>query len=167
MVHCATNGSSSHHENSATHQSKYSSVGLFPRVQLGGQATLPTLSPRISQKVGRTPVRVRIASPSLDESRFRYTHRSYFQGRFSLLQGIYYHNMYLMLSRRHSFCGGSSEAVVDKTLFLKRSPSMVQNIVAEKVNPTRLRDIEPATVETSQDFSRKRMFSECQDPCVS
>ncbi|XP_034231674.1 nuclear envelope pore membrane protein POM 121-like [Thrips palmi] len=65
VVNCATNGSSSssYRENSATHQSKYSSVGLFPRVQLG-QSILPTLSPHNSQKV-RTPVRVRIAPPSL------------------------------------------------------------------------------------------------------
>lgn len=69
VVNCATNGTntSPYRENNATHHSKYSSVGLFPRVQLG-QSILPTLSPQNSQKV-RTPVRVRIAPPSLHNRR--------------------------------------------------------------------------------------------------
>ena len=69
LVHCASNGSA-YHEKLATHQSKYSGIGLFPRVQLEKHSTLPTLSPRNSQKVARTPVRVRIAPPSLSERRY-------------------------------------------------------------------------------------------------
>lgn len=135
VVNCAVNGSSPSNGNGSTHQSKYSSIGLFPRVQLG-QSTLPTLSPRNSQKIGRIPVRGWIAPPALAER-----------------------------SRRHSISVGPSERVGDKAEVLKRSPSFSNpSSNGESGSPSsKFANVDASVVE-NQEASRKRILSEYLDP---
>ncbi|XP_026277659.1 nuclear pore complex protein DDB_G0274915 [Frankliniella occidentalis] len=133
VVNCASNGNS-YHENSATHQSKYSTVGLFPRVNLGGQSTLSILSPRNSQKVGRTPVRVRIAPPSSN------------------------------LLRRHSISFSSSEAIKVNSEISKQLLSSPQQSHRKEGSLTLSKNTDGvSSLDNLQEASRKRIFSECQD----
>ncbi|KAK3914946.1 Nucleoporin NSP1 [Frankliniella fusca] len=134
VVNCASNGISSHHENSATHHNKYSSVGLFPRVNLGSQSTLSILSPRNSQKVGKTPVRVRIAPPASN------------------------------LNRRHSICIDSSGTFNNKSEISKQLLSSHQPSLRKDSSSTSSKETDcGSTPDHLQEASRKRIFSESQD----
>lgn len=71
LVRCASDntGNSWSHGGSSTRQEKYGSVGLFPVVHLNAPS-VPSLSPKNSQKAPNSSVRVRIAAPMFSEPKY-------------------------------------------------------------------------------------------------
>lgn len=70
LVRCANDNTGMNwgQSGSSARQEKYGSVGLFPVVHLNAPS-IPSLSPKNSQKAPNSSVRVRIASPMFSEQR--------------------------------------------------------------------------------------------------